>query len=305
MVYIENKLKERDTNQNKNRLIIAIGLNILIVIIQVIFGLYSNSISLITDAIHNFQDVISLIVSLIAILALSKKPTLEMTFGFLKAESMAGFVNSLILMITLIFIIYEAALRLSHPEEVKGLFVIIFGFIAFIVNLISALILKHHHEEDDHHYHEDINIAAAYIHLLSDALLSLSVVIGGIFIYLFQISIIDPILSLIFSIYIFKETFPILKNSYKVLMEAAPSNINLYELIDEMKSRFDEIIEIHDIHVWSLSSKDVYFTGHIVVKDMDKSMEVLEKLEKFLKEKGITHSTIQIESLDKICEIYH
>jgi len=307
MVYIENKLKERNTDQNKNRLIIAIGLNILIVIIQVIFGLYSNSISLITDAIHNFQDVISLIVSLIAILALSKKPTLEMTFGFLKAESMAGFVNSLILMITLIFIIYEATLRLIHPEEVKGLFVIIFGFIAFIVNLISALILKHHHhhEEDDHHHHEDINIAAAYIHLLSDALLSLSVVIGGIFIYLFQISIIDSILSLIFSVYIFKETFPILKKSYKVLMEAAPSNINLYELIDEMKNRFDEIVEIHDIHVWSLSSKDIYFTGHIVVKDMDKSMEVLENLEKFLKEKGITHSTIQIESTDKICEIFH
>ena len=177
-----------------------------------------------------------------------------MTFGFLKAESMAGFVNSLILMITLIFIIYEATLRLIHPEEVKGLFVIIFGFIAFIVNLVSALILKHHHhhEEDDHHHHEDINIAAAYIHLLSDALLSLSVVIGGIFIYLFQISIIDTILSLIFSIYIFKEIFPILKKSYKVLME-----------------------------------------------------EVLEKLEKFLKEKIITHSTIQTESADKICEIYH
>jgi cobalt-zinc-cadmium efflux system protein len=88
-------------------------------------------------------------------------------------------------------------------------------------------------------------------------------------------------------------------------MEAAPSNINLYELIDEMKNRFDEIIEIHDIHVWSLSSEDIYFTGHIVVKDMDRSMEVLEKLEKFLKEKGITHSTIQIESIDKICEIFH
>ncbi len=101
-----------------------------------------------------------------------------MTFGFLKAESMAGFVNSLILMITLIFIIYEATLRLIHPEEVKGLFAIIFRFIAFIVNLVSALILKHHHhhEEDDHHHHENINIAAAYIHLLSDALLSLSVV---------------------------------------------------------------------------------------------------------------------------------
>jgi len=139
-----------------------------------------------------------------------------MTFGFLKAESMAGFVNSLILMITLIFIIYEATLRLIHPEEVKGLFAIIFRFIVFIVNLVSALILKHHHhhEEDDHHHHEDINIAAAYIHLLSDTLLSLSVVIGGIFIYLFQISIIDTILSLIFSIYIFKEIFPILKKSY-------------------------------------------------------------------------------------------
>ena len=306
MVCIENKLKERDTNQNKNKLIIAIALNILIVIIQVIFGLYSNSISLITDAIHNFQDVIALIVSLIAILALSKKPTLEMTFGFLKAESMAGFVNSLILIITLIFIIYEATLRLIHPEDVKSIYVIIFGFIAFIVNLASALILKqhHHHHEEDHH-HDDINIAAAYFHLLSDALLSLSVVIGGVFIYLFQINIIDSILSLVFSIYIFKETLPILKKSYKVLMEATPPTINLPSLIDEIKNKFDDIIEIHDIHVWSLSSKDIYFTGHIVIKDITKSIEVLIKLESFLKEKGITHSTIQLENPDKLCNISH
>lgn len=214
-------------------------LNLFIVVLQIIFGLYSNSVSLITDAVHNFQDVLSLIVALVAVYAISRKPSFEMTYGFLKAEAMASFVNNLVLLFTLIFISYEAVVRFINPEEVKSFYVIVFGFLAFVINLFSALILKthHHHDHDDHH-HEDINIKAAYLHLLSDALLSLAVVVGGVFMYLFSIYWIDPVLSLIFVGYIIKEVFKGLKESYSILMEAVPKNIDLESLIQDIEKTF-------------------------------------------------------------------
>lgn len=305
MVYKENILKERQLDTDKKKILLAIFLNILIVFLQILFGFIANSISLITDAIHNFQDVISLIITLLAIMVVSKKPNFEMTFGFLKAESIAAFLNSLTLIFTLIFIFYQSILRLINPEEVKGLYVIIFGFLGFLINLFSALILKGHHHHGDDEDHEDINIKSAYLHLLSDAFLSLSVVIGGFFIYLFNIYLIDPLLSIAFSLYIMKETIPILKSSYRILIEGTPYHIDLKHLIDNIRKNIPEIVEIHDIHLWSLSSKDVYFSTHIVINDINKSMDVLEKLENLLKEYKIEHSTIQIETLDKKCCIAH
>ncbi|PMP76569.1 MAG: cation transporter [Sulfurihydrogenibium sp.] len=305
MEYKENVLKERETSGKKQKLYIAISLNLLIVILQIVFGLYSNSISLITDAVHNFQDVLSLVVALIAIYVISKKPTLEMTYGFLKAEVMAAFVNNLVLLFTLIFILYESVVRLLNPEEVKGFYVIVFGLLAFVINLFSALILKIHHHHDEHHHHEDLNIKAAYLHLLSDAVLSLAVVVGGVFIYLFSVYWVDPTLSLIFVFYILREVLKALKENYHILMEGVPEKIDLKSLIEEIEKKFPDILEIHDIHVWSVSSNDIYLSAHIVVKELKSFDCLLEELEKFFYEKGISHITIQPESIDKKCKVSH
>ena len=305
MIYKENTLRERESKEKKSKIIIAILLNLLIVILQIVFGLYSNSVSLITDAVHNFQDVLGLIVALLAVYAVSKKPSFEMTYGFLKAEAMAGFVNNLILLFTLIFISYEAVVRLLNPEEVKGLYVIVFGFLAFVINLFSAIILKTHHHHDHDYHHEDINIKAAYLHLLSDALLSLAVVVGGVFIYLFSVYWIDPLLSLIFVVYILKEVFKGLKESYFILMEAVPKSIDLESLIQDIEKKFPHILEIHDIHVWRLSSSDVYLTAHIVLDDLNSFEKLLEDLEVYLKNRGINHITVQPETPSKKCEVLH
>ncbi|MFN3787895.1 MAG: cation diffusion facilitator family transporter [Sulfurihydrogenibium azorense] len=306
MIYKENVFRERKSTEKKSKILIAVILNLFIVVLQIIFGLYSNSVSLITDAVHNFQDVLSLIVALVAVYAISRKPSFEMTYGFLKAEAMASFVNNLVLLFTLIFISYEAVVRFINPEEVKSFYVIVFGFLAFVINLFSALILKthHHHDHDDHH-HEDINIKAAYLHLLSDALLSLAVVVGGVFMYLFSIYCIDPVLSLIFVGYIIKEVFKGLKESYSILMEAVPKNIDLESLIQDIEKNFPHIVEIHDIHVWRLSSSDTYLTAHIVLDDLAYFEELLEDLEVYLKNKGINHITIQPETFNKKCEVLH
>ncbi len=248
----------------------------------------------------------TLVVALIVVYVISKKTTFEMTYGFLKAEVIAGFINNLVLLFTIIFISYEAVLRLINPEEVKGLYVIIFGFLAFLINLFSAVILKtHHHEGENHHHHEDLNIKAAYLHLLSDAILSLAVVVGGLFIYLFSVYWIDPVLSIIFVIYILKEVTKALKENYHILMEGVPEKIDLKSLISELEKNFPEVLEIHDIHIWAVSSNDVYLSAHIVVKNLSEFDVLLERLEKFFSEKGITHITVQPEKPDKKCQILH
>lgn len=309
MVVIEHKLKNRDSSQPKNRLVIAIMLNVLIVVLQIFYGFLSNSISLLTDALHNLQDVVSLIIALVAVVVVQKLPTKEMTFGFVRSEALAGFVNSLFLMVAVFVILFFAVSRLFNPQEIEGLYVIIFGLIGFVINFISAKILvnHHHHDHDDHNHHEDLNIKAAYLHLLSDAGISLGVFVGGLLIYLYQIYWVDPLFAIVFSLYILKENFSVMKKSYKILMEAVPEHLSLEEILKDLKAEFSQIKEVHDIHVWSLSSKDIYMSAHIVVDEttMREFDKLLQHLENFFKQRGIDHITIQPETSCFKCEIYH
>lgn len=296
----------------KNILFITIVLNLIIVISQIIAGIYSHSISLITDAIHNFQDVVSLIIAYVAIVFMAKKPTPKMTFGYKRAESIAGFVNSAVLIGAIILIIITGIERLFSPQPVESVIVIIVGAIAFVINSISAYLLgfhshnHNHHSECHHHDEEDLNIKSAYLHLLSDAVISLGVVIGGIAMYLFSIYWIDPVLSIIFSIYILKETTPVFKKSLRILMEGIPEEFNHNLVINEIRT-FPEIIDIHDIHIWALSSKDIYLTGHIVVenKEISQLENLIKDLEKKLSQFGINHITVQFETKNFKCEVKH
>ena len=296
----------------KNILFITIVLNLIIVISQIIAGIYSHSISLITDAIHNFQDVVSLIIAYVAIVFIAKKPTPKMTFGYKRAESIAGFVNSAVLIGAIILIIIIGVERLFFPQPVESVIVIIVGAIAFIINSISAYLLgfhshnHNHHSECHHHDKEDLNIKSVYLHLFSDAVISLGVVIGGIAMYLFSIYWIDPVLSIIFSIYILKETTPVFKKSLRILMEGIPEEFNHNLVINEIRT-FPEIIDIHDIHIWGLSSKDIYLTGHIVVenKEISQLENLIKDLEKKLSQFGINHITVQFETENFKCEVKH
>lgn len=308
MNIVEHRLRKRDTATPKKRVFIAIILNVMIVVLQLIYGFVSNSISLLTDALHNLQDVVSLIIALIAIMIVQKLPTKEMTFGFLRSEALAGFVNSLFLILAILTVIFFSVERLLNPQEVEGVYVILFGLAGFIVNFVSAKMLDlHNHHEEENHHHEDINIKAAYLHLLSDAGISLGVFVGGVLIYLYKVYWIDPVLSILFSLYILKESISIIKKSYNILMEAVPKHIDVDRTLQEMRDNFKDIKEIHDLHIWSLSSHDIYLSAHIVVeqmsiRDYDK---LLEKLENFFRERGINHITVQPESEEFRCEVLH
>ena len=294
-------------SDKKSTLQKVISLNISLVIAEIIAGIYSGSMALIADAFHNLGDVLALFISLIAIVYGAKKASESMTFGYIKAEIMAAFINSLFLIITMIFILIESVNRFLNPTEINAPIVIFVSLIALFINAYSTILLKqnnieHHHDHDEeehhHHEHEDMNIKSAYLHMLGDAVISLSVAVGGIIIYIFGVVAIDSVLSVLFSIYIIKETFPILKKSFYSLMD---SNIDDLKQIENLIINSDShILSIHDLHLYRPNSSECYGSVHIVLNENLTFLEIdtiLENIRFILSKNEITHFIIQPESI--------
>lgn len=294
-------------SDKKSTLQKVISLNISLVIAEIIAGIYSGSMALIADAFHNLGDVLALFISLIAIVYGAKKASESMTFGYIKAEIMAAFINSLFLIITMIFILIESVNRFLNPTEINAPIVIFVSLIALFINAYSTILLKqnnieHHHDHDEeehhHHEHEDMNIKSAYLHMLGDAVISLSVAVGGIIIYIFGVVAIDSVLSVLFSIYIIKETFPILKKSFYSLMD---SNIDDLKQIKNLIINSDShILSIHDLHLYRPNSSECYGSVHIVLNENLTLLEIetiLENIRFILSKNEITHFIIQPESI--------
>jgi cobalt-zinc-cadmium efflux system protein len=287
--------------------ILLIGLlNIFIVIAEIIFGIFSNSLALITDALHNLGDVLALGIAFLAAHYMSKEASSKMTFGFIRSEMMAAFVNSAFLCVTMIFVLFESVKRFLNPVSIEASQVIWVETIALVANAVSAYLLRgehHHHHHDDHdhcehgHHHEDLNVRAAYLHMLGDAAISLGVIVGAVASLYLKTPYIDPLLSLVFGAYILKSSYGVLRHSFDSLMDA---NKHGTHKIEDMLLEFDEIHSLHDVHMTSPSSKDRFFSAHVVLKeDLSLSMteELLERIRERLKHSGITHSILQPETL--------
>lgn len=291
----------------ETKLLWIILFNLLIIVSEIVFGLVSNSFALIADALHNTGDVIAVIITYIALKLGSRKTTFKHTFGYVKAEMMAAFVNTLFLFITMIYLIYEAINRFFNPEVIDPLYMIFVGFIAVVANGVSAYILKnigvshcsgHDHEVTEGH-HDDANIRSAYLHMLSDALISVGVVVAGIFIYYFKIYYIDSILTVLFSFYILKHSYPLLKKSFFSLMD-----INILELSEEELSDLimvdERMIEYHDLHINKPNSKYHFISFHIVLNDdsldLQECENITNRIRENLKVTGFNHILIQVDT---------
>jgi cobalt-zinc-cadmium efflux system protein len=284
----------------------VISLNIILVIAEIAAGIFSGSMALVADAFHNLGDVLALFISLVAIIYTAKEATGTMTFGYIKAEMMAAFVNSLFLIITMLFILFESINRFFEPHAIDAPIVIVAALIALLVNgystyLLSKANIEHHHEDEEEHHHDhetkDLNITSAYLHMLGDAVISLSVAIGGVLIYFFNIVSIDTILSIIFSIYIIKETFPILKNSFFALMDSS-GNVDVKKIEDTILQK--QIVDsVHDLHIYTPNSKEIYGSAHIVLCEnlsLEAIETILEEIRADLAKIGIKHFIIQPET---------
>jgi cobalt-zinc-cadmium efflux system protein len=279
--------------KSERNLFITIGLNLFITVIQVVGGIISGSLSLISDAMHNLSDAAAIIITSIS-LRLSKKPkTTKYTFGLKRAEILAAVINSSTLIIISFFLIKEAIDRLNEPTQIAGSLMLIVAIVGFIPNVIGASLLKKGSEKN-------INIRAAYFHLVSDAISSVAIIIGAIFIITYKVYWIDPILTILIAFYILVETYKILKESVDILMMSNTEKINL----DEIKlfvEKIPGVKNIHHIHLWKLNDNDTHFEAHIEVEDMkvSRTTEIQKIISKELHNRyEINHTTLQFE-----CEV--
>ena len=273
-------------------LLFSIILNLIITVAQLIGGFISGSLALISDAVHNFSDVVSLIISYVAnILASKKKQTPQHTFGYKRAEIIAAFINAASLVVIAVVLGIEAFKRFNSPQEINSNLVIWLAVLGIAVNGFSVLLLK----KDANH---NLNMKAAYLHLLTDMLTSVAVLIGGLLMKYYQIYWVDALLTLLISVYLIYISWDILVASLKILMLFAPEHIKIEDVENEI-IKIKEVKNIHHVHIWQLNDYDCHFEAHIeFIKDVSLSDFdlVCEKVEHILAEKfHIFHSTLQPE----------
>ena len=272
-------------------LLFSIVLNIVITVAQVVGGILSGSLALISDALHNFSDVLSLVFSYIATVLSKKKASLNQTFGYKRAEIIAAFVNAISLMIVAIYLIFEASQRFMNPEPIKSNLVIWLSLLGIFANGFSALLLK----KDAEH---NLNMKSAYIHLFTDMMASVAVLIGGILMKYYQIYWIDSILTFAIAIYLIYIGYDLLIESTRILMLFTPSNIDIKEIVREVH-KISGVNKLHHIHVWYLNEHELHLEAHLDCSEDMKMSEfnvLLEKIENTLLRKfNINHINIQPE----------
>ena len=260
-----------------NNLILSILLNLLITIAQVIGGIISGSLALISDALHNFSDVLSLVFSLVAHKLSRRKASLNNTFGYKRAELIAAFINAITLIIVAFFLIYEASSRLFHPEPIKSGLVIWLALLGIVVNGGSVLLLK----KDSEH---NLNMKSAYLHLLTDMMASVAVLIGGLLMKFYGWFWVDSVMTLLIASYLIYVSYDLIKSATKMLMLFTPDYINIKELVREVH-KIKGVNKLHHIHIWHLNDEELHLEAHLDCSEDIKMSEfniLLEKIETVL-----------------------
>ena len=276
------------TKSNKNVFLIGIGLNMAFVLAEVIAGIAYNSMALLTDAGHNLSDVASLVVSLVAFWMAKRKSNAVYTYGFKKTTVLAALVNAVVLLIAIGILGYEAFMRLFEPAVVDGGVIAWVAAIGIIINSISAyLFFRQKHE---------LNSRAAYLHLLADALVSFGVVLGGIIISYTKLYWFDPAIGLLIMVVILVSTWGLLRDSFKMTIDAVPSGMELENIKKVIKS-VPHVNHVHHVHVWSLSTTENALTAHVVLDEQlsfGQKLKIIEEIKHELGHNNIHHSTIEI-----------
>ena len=257
---------------------------------EIIGGLFTNSIAIVSDAIHDFGDSISIGVSYFLEKKSKKKPDNKYTYGYTRYSVLGAIITNTILILGSILVIYNAITRIIKPEQINHNGMIIFAIIGTIVNIIAAYATK----EGD-----SLNQKAVNLHMIEDVLGWIVVLIGAIIIKFTNITIIDPILSIIVALYILIHATKSFKKIFDLFLEKAPEDIEIEELkhhILEIKG----VLDIHHIHIWSIDGFNNYATMHIVT-DTKKIEELKHSIKEELNEHGISHTTIEIEDKDSQC----
>ncbi len=283
------------TNYNK-AFAIGIILNSIYIVIEFTYGIIFNSMALVADAGHNLSDVAGLLIAWGATYLAAKAASSKKTYGYKKTTILASLLNGIILMIAVGAIAYEAITRFFNPLPVPGTTIIIVASIGVVINTITALLFIKGMKDD-------LNIKGAFLHMAADAGVSVGVVIGGVVINATGFYLIDPILSVIIVIIITFGTWGLLKESFNMTLDSVPEGIKLEDVKNYIAS-LDGVKNLHDLHIWAMSTTETALTAHIVTNEESQNDLLLKILNKGLHDKfGIGHTTIQLENekLDNNC----
>lgn len=277
--------------------IVGISLNFLFVIIEVIAGLSIHSLSLLSDAGHNLADVGALALSLLAFKLLKVKSNSKYTYGYRKTSILVALFNAMVLLVSIGAIAYEAIHRFLKPEPVQGTTIAVIAGIGIIINASTALLFMRDKEKD-------MNIKSAYLHLMSDAIVSLGLVVGGIIILYTHWFWIDSVLSIVIAVVILLSTWRLLKDSLRLSLDGVPANIKL----DDIKATALQVAgvkDFHHVHVWAISTTENALTAHLVLPitaTAEEERGIKQTLKHQLQHKNIQHITLETERENETCE---
>lgn len=272
------------------RMAVVAVLNFLISAAELVGGILSGSLSLLSDSLHNFGDTAAILTSWAAMRIAGKKRSFRKTYGYQRAEVLAAFINAAVLLVLSIFLLAAAFGRFKNPTRIDGSLMTVIAAIGLGANLLSALLLKRNVKGS-------MNIRSSFLHMLSDTISSTGVLAGGIAVRLWGIVWIDPLITILVALYIIRETWIIVREAVDILMQSS-ADIDYTELKKDVES-ISGVMNIHHVHSWRSDEKTVFLEGHVDLCDMmlSKTGVIYETIEQLLKTKyGVAHVTIQFET---------
>jgi len=284
-------MAEHNHSTASKNLIWSIGINVIIVVFEILFGLLSRSFALISDALHNVADIGSMILSLWGEKLADKPQTEKKTYGYKRAEILIAFVNGGVLLGVVGFVLVEAIIRLFRPEPVSGMTMMIVAGVALLGNGLATYLLQKGADKN-------LNLKSAWLHSLQDALFSLGVVASAAIIYFTGWNWLDSLASIIISIFLLKEIFSILLETVNMLMDSVPADINFVAVKSDLLIMFG-IIEINDLHIWQTGSENRLLSAHLKIKELssEERIKLITNIQNFLeKQYHINHITLQMVS---------
>ncbi len=284
-----NEQTHREVESNRG-MAIALGIVITMMIVEVVGGILSNSLALIGDAGHMLVDALALSLSLFALNLATRPATSTRTYGFHRAEIMAALTNGAILAVVAAFIFFEAYQRFRDPPEIRSGLMLIVAVLGLVANLAGIFLLRRSHQVS-------LNVRAAFFHIIGDTISSVGVIAAGLIIALTGWSYADPIIAIVIGIIILVGAVQLLRESSDILLEAVPKHIEMDKVLQVAKT-VPGVEDIHDLHVWTITSGIYALSAHVIVKDvmMSNTRQILDDIgSRMEKEFGISHTTLQLE----------
>jgi cobalt-zinc-cadmium efflux system protein len=280
-------------NEINRSFMIGITLNIIYVVIEIIYGFKENSTSLLSDAAHNVGDISGLLLVFLAFRLIKIKANGTFTYGFKKGSIVASFINSVLLAFAIGAIAWEGVHKIINPSPLNGTTIMWVALVGVVINFISAMLFKKNQKED-------LNIKAAYWHLMADAMVSLGVVVSGILIHYFKWYALDGITAIIIAIVVLLSTWNLFKDSVIAILDGVPASVDVEEIKTHLL-HVKGVLNIHHIHIWGISTNENALTAHIQIEDANKIPKIKKALKEELEEHNIKHSTLEFEFIEENC----